>query len=86
LLVTVSITACAGFLDLFAIPVGTRAFRTALIHMSLNLAATAAYAGGFAWRHGEYGHGRAVSGGQLALSAASLAALGVSGFLGGKLT
>ncbi|WP_034260775.1 DUF2231 domain-containing protein [Actinospica robiniae] len=78
--------ACVGFLDLFAIPVGTRAFRTALIHMSLNLAVTAAYAGGFAWRHGGYGHDLAVSGGQFALSAASLAVLGVSGFLGGKLT
>lgn len=79
------VAACAGFLDLFAIPVGTRAFRTALVHMSLNLVVTAAYAGGFAWRHGGYGHGRAVSGGQLALSAASLAVLCVSGFLGGKL-
>jgi uncharacterized membrane protein len=77
--------ACAGFLDLFAIPTATRAFRTALVHMSLNLAVTAAYAGNFAWRHGDYGHGHAVAGGQLALSAVSLAALSASGFLGGKL-
>lgn len=77
--------ASAGFMDLFAIPTGTRAFRTALVHMSLNLLVTVAYAIGFAWRRGDYGHGDAVSAGQLALSAVSLAALSVSGFLGGKL-
>lgn len=79
------VAACAGFLDLFAIPAGTRAFRTALVHMSLNLVVTAAYAGNFAWRHGDYGKGHAVTGGQIALSAVSLAVLSVSGFLGGKL-
>ena len=42
--------ACAGFLDLFAIPTATRAFRTALVHMSLNLAVIATYAIGYAWR------------------------------------
>lgn len=77
--------ASIGFLDLLAIPTGTRAFRTGLLHMSLNLLVTAAYAVGFAWRHGAYGHGGAVGSGQLALSAVSLAVLCVSGFLGGKL-
>ncbi|MBD3145117.1 DUF2231 domain-containing protein [Microbispora bryophytorum] len=42
--------AMAGFLDLFAIPVGTPAFRTGLLHMGLNLVITAAYAAGFLWR------------------------------------
>jgi uncharacterized membrane protein len=77
--------ALVGFLDLFVIPAGTAAFRTGLLHMSLNLAVTAAYAGNFFWRHGDYTHGHPVAGGQLALSAVSLAVLGVSGFLGGKL-
>ncbi|MCX4996683.1 DUF2231 domain-containing protein [Streptomyces longwoodensis] len=78
--------ACVGFLDLVAIPSGTPAFRTGLVHMTLNLAVTAAYAAGFAWRHADgYGAGRAVTPGQLALSAVSLAALGFSGHLGGKL-
>ncbi|MFL6055422.1 MAG: DUF2231 domain-containing protein [Actinoallomurus sp.] len=76
--------AMVGFLDLFAIPAGTRAFRTALTHMTLNLLVTAAYAGGFAWRHAA-GPGSRVGAGMLALSAVSLAVLGVSGFLGGKL-
>src|SRR5947209_722202 len=42
--------ATVGFLDLFAIRTGTRAFRTALVHMSLNLAVTAGYAVGFVIR------------------------------------
>jgi uncharacterized membrane protein len=78
--------ACVGFLDLFAIPSGTPAFRTGLVHMSLNLAVTAAYAGNFAWRQsGGYPLGQGVGYGQLALSAVALAALGLSGYLGGKL-
>lgn len=77
--------ALVGFLDLFAIPAGTRAFRTALLHMSLNLGITVAYAVGFWWRQGDYADGDPVGGGQLALSAVSLAALTVSGYLGGKL-
>lgn len=74
--------AVPGFLDLFGIPTGTLAFRTGLIHMSLNLAVTAVYAVGFLWRAGDTGP---VSAGQIALSAVSLAALGVSGYLGGML-
>jgi uncharacterized membrane protein len=79
------LAALVGFLDLFAIPTGTRAFRTGLIHMTLNLAVTGAYVANFFWRHGSYTEGHSVSAGRLALSAVSLAALGVSGFLGGKL-
>ncbi|MGW0732180.1 DUF2231 domain-containing protein [Streptomyces sp. NPDC002851] len=78
--------ATVGFLDLFAIPTGTTAYRTALIHMTLNLAITAAYAGGFAWRQADgYPAGQAVPGPQLALSACLLIVLAVSGYLGGKL-
>jgi uncharacterized membrane protein len=77
--------ALVGFLDLFAIPTGTRAFSTGLIHMSLNLCIVGSYVGNFFWRHGTYTHGHSVAGGPLALSAVTLAVLGVSGFLGGKL-
>ncbi|MFL5333978.1 MAG: DUF2231 domain-containing protein [Geminicoccaceae bacterium] len=77
--------AMVGFLDLFAIPTGTPSFRTGLLHMSLNLTVTAAYVGNFFWRHASYTNGEPVPGGQLALSAFSLALLGVSGYLGGKL-
>lgn len=73
--------ASVGFLDLFAIPAGTRAHRTALLHMSINLVVTGAYAVGFVLRDGK----GPVGWGVLALSAAALAALSVSGYLGGEL-
>jgi uncharacterized membrane protein len=77
--------AMVGFLDLLGIPTGSKAFRTGLIHMSLNLTVTVAYAVNFVWRHGSYTGGKAVGAGMLALSAVSIAVLAVSGFLGGKL-
>ncbi len=77
--------AMVGFLDLTAIPAGTRAFRTGLVHMTLNLAVTAAFVANFFWR--QAGSDQAVPAGlgPLLLSALSLAALAVSGYLGGKL-
>lgn len=75
--------ACAGFLDLFAIPTRTAAHRTALLHMSLNLAVTAAYAVNFLLRGS--GETRPVDWGPLVLSAVSLVVLATSGYLGGKL-
>ncbi|MFF1398462.1 DUF2231 domain-containing protein [Streptomyces sp. NPDC058287] len=77
--------ALVGFLDLFAIPPGTRAFRIGLVHMTLNLLVTAAYTANFLWRHADYRPDAGVAGGMLALNAVGLAALGVSGHLGGKL-
>jgi len=74
-----------GALDLLAIPTRTTAFRTGLVHMSLNLAITAAYAINFGLRRGASTEGTPVSIGPLALAAASLAALAFSGFLGGRL-
>jgi uncharacterized membrane protein len=79
------LAAVVGFLDLFAIPTATPAFRTALLHMTLNLLVTAAYVVNFLWRHADYTDGGSVGIGRLVLSAVSVAALGVSGFLGGKL-
>lgn len=79
------VAAMTGFLDLFAIPAGTRAFRVGVIHMTLNLLVTCAYAGNFLWRHADQGPSGSVGAGPLALNALSLAALGVSGYLGGKL-
>ncbi|MEV6253071.1 DUF2231 domain-containing protein [Nocardia sp. NPDC051911] len=76
--------ATIGFLDLLAIPTGTLAFRTGLLHMTLNLLVTVAYAVGFFWRRGA-DTTRAVPAGPLALSVAALVALAMSGYLGGKL-
>ncbi|HJP75562.1 MAG TPA: DUF2231 domain-containing protein [Pseudonocardiaceae bacterium] len=77
--------AMIGFLDLMAIPTGTRAFRTGLVHMSLNLLVTGAYVGNFFWRQAGYDHSGPVAIGPLVLSVLSLAALALSGYLGGKL-
>jgi len=74
-----------GFLDLFAIPTGTPAHRTALLHMAINLLVTIAFALNFWWRHGGPDHGDPVATGQILLSAISLAGLALSGSLGGKL-
>jgi uncharacterized membrane protein len=78
--------AVAGFLDLVAIPADSRAFRIACIHMSINLLLTFGYAGNFAWRYKTDVPGAPVGLAMIALSAVSIAALGVSGYLGGKLT
>jgi uncharacterized membrane protein len=77
--------ALVGLVDLLAIPAGTHAFRVGLIHMTLNLLVTAAYAGNFLWRNAGDGPSGRVGAGQLTLSAVSLAVLGVSGWLGGRL-
>lgn len=79
------LAAMIGFLDLFAIPVGTAAFRTGVLHMAVNLVATAAYAGNFLWRLSDYHRPDPVGAGQLALSVVSLLCLGAGGYLGGKL-
>lgn len=80
------VAAMVGLLDLIAIPSGTRAFRVGLVHMALNLAVTISYIVNFAWRHGAAGDDAAVGVGPLALSVISLAALGLSGYLGGMLS
>lgn len=76
--------ASAGFLDLFAIPTGTPAFRLGLTHMSLNLAVVVGYAIDLWWRLSVTTTG-GVPLGPLLLGAASLAVLTVSAYLGGKL-
>ena len=76
--------AVVGFLDFLLIPAGTRAHRTAVAHMGLNLAITAAYAGDFLWRSSDPPDGTAT--GPLLLSVVALATLGVSGSLGGALS
>jgi len=75
-----------GLLDLVVIPPGTPAFRTACTHMSINLVLIFAYMGNFAWRYRSHSHSGPVDLRMVALSAASVAALAVSGYLGGKLT
>jgi uncharacterized membrane protein len=75
-----------GFLDLLAIPTGTRAFRTALVHMALNLAVVALFAVAFALRRSRLDEPDGTPIGVLGLSVVALALLGASGWLGGMLT
>ena len=74
--------ASVGLLDFFTLPAGTPAFRTGLVHLTLNVAITLAYAGNALWRRGEDNQ---VAIGPIVLSAVSLIALTISGYLGGKL-
>ncbi len=80
------LAAVFGAIDYLAIPTGTRAFKTALTHMALNLTVVALFAVGLALRHGELDDPDGTSVGLLVLSAVALAVLGVSGWLGGVLT
>jgi uncharacterized membrane protein len=84
-LVGAAAAALLGFLDLFAIPTGTRAFRTGLLHMSLNLVVVAVYVGGFLLRRGRLEQPDGVPAGLIVLSAVALGVLTVSGWLGGQL-
>src|SRR3954467_3989090 len=72
------LAALAGTLDLVAIPTGTRAFRTGLVHMTLNLVVAAGFVVGFFWRHASCGPPAAVGTGQLVLSILLLCVLGAS--------
>ncbi len=76
------VAALFGFLDLFAIPIGTRAFRAGLAHMGLNLTVILAYLVNFLLRRDGHGPTPAAL---IVLSVVSLAVLAVSGYLGGHL-
>ncbi|HEY0473966.1 MAG TPA: DUF2231 domain-containing protein [Kribbella sp.] len=74
----------AGIFDLFSIPSGTPAFRTGLLHMSINFAVIAMYFVNWIWRN-SLSDKDTVPSGPLVWSIFSLALLGLSGYLGGKL-
>jgi len=77
--------ATVGFLDLFGIPPGTKARRIGLVHMTVNLVATALFALGWLLRRPDVAPPEGTSTGDLALSIAALAVLSVGGYLGGEL-
>jgi uncharacterized membrane protein len=79
-----AVAAAFGLMDLLVIPSGTPAHRTGLTHMVLNLGVTAAFAVSFLLRRSDTDG--EVSVGLIVLSAVALGALGLSGWLGGKLT
>lgn len=77
--------AVPGFIDLLGIPGGSPALRTAVIHMALNLTATAGYTVGFFLRGSPEDPTGPVGIVPLVISIASLLVVGAGGFLGGEL-
>jgi uncharacterized membrane protein len=84
-LVAAVLAAVFGVIDFVAIPRGTRAFRTALRHMLLNLIVLGLFLIGFIWRATDHLELDKTRWGQLALSAVAVALLIVSVWLGNEL-
>ncbi len=80
------VAAMVGLLDLFAIPTGTLAFRTGLIHMTINVSVVVLFAISWLVRRGDIDAPEATSWGLIALSAVALGLLAAAGWLGGRLT
>jgi uncharacterized membrane protein len=77
--------AVAGLADLRWIRPSSPAFRTATVHMMLNASLICAYAIDFGWRCRSHSYRAPTSISELAVSAACILTLGVSGFLGGRI-
>jgi uncharacterized membrane protein len=77
------LAALFGLMDLLVIPRGTKAFRTGLTHMTLNLIVVALFVVDFAIRAAQGSEKANVVG--FILSLVALALLSASGMLGGKL-
>lgn len=76
------VAAVFGLMDFLTIPQGTTARRVGFIHMGLNLTTTAVFAGVWVIWPSEASVGTV----PLALTVLALAMLGVSGWLGGKMS
>lgn len=77
------VAAVFGFMDLLTIPRGTRAFRTAITHMTLNLVVVALFLVNVGVRSGGGIDSRTMAG--VVMTIVGLVVLSVSGWLGGKL-
>lgn len=73
-----------GFLDYLTIPGGTMAKRTGTLHLILNVATLALFASAFAIRMDDAATETSI--GLIVVSVVALGMLGISGWLGGKLT
>jgi uncharacterized membrane protein len=83
---TALFAAMFGLLDLFAIPTGTVALRTGLIHLSLTLTVTVLFAVSWVIRRGDIDAVGETGWGLIALSAAGLLLLAAAGWFGGRLS
>ncbi|HEY6277444.1 MAG TPA: DUF2231 domain-containing protein [Streptosporangiaceae bacterium] len=84
-LIGAAAAALAGFLDLAAIPAGTRARRMALVHMTLNITVTVAYLADWLVRRAVLRPPDRVPPALIVLSAVNFTVLAISGYLGGRL-
>ena len=75
-----------GVLDLLTIPRNTKAFQTGVRHLLLNSAAVSLYGLNLVIRNGRLDKAGAVPVALIGLSAVALLLLGLSGWLGGKLS
>jgi uncharacterized membrane protein len=80
------LAASFGVMDLATVPRRSRAFRVGVTHGSLNVAITLLFVVDFFWRFTSNDHASKTTPGQLALTAVGVAALSVSGWLGGMLS
>lgn len=80
------LAASVGFLDLVAIPTGTPAFRTGLLHAGLNLTVVGLFTVSLLVRQGDIDDPGETGAGLLALSAVTVGLLGAAGWLGGRLS
>lgn len=80
------VAAIFGVQDLLKIARGSRAFRTALTHVALNVLAAVLFIIGYAWRAGDHVELDKTRWGQLALSAVAVTVLVVAIWLGQRLT
>jgi uncharacterized membrane protein len=84
-IVGAAVASVVGSVDLASIPTGTTAFRVACFHMALSITVTCAYVVNIGWRILAPEQGGPVAQGALVLSGASVGALVLSAFLGGRL-
>lgn len=79
------VAAVFGAMDAIRIPLGTRAFKAAMAHMTSNVTALGLYTVSLALRHGRLDEGP-VAIAPLVVSIVALTSLGLGGWLGGELT
>ena len=75
-----------GVIDLSNLPKGSSVLKTARIHAGLNSTALGLFIGSFIWRYTTQDSWDSAPVGPLILSIIGLAAVGISGFLGGRLS
>jgi uncharacterized membrane protein len=80
------VAAVFGLLDLLGIPRNTRAFKTGLLHLAVNLGVVALFVANLLWRKDEWDEANKVRAAQMLLTVVALGLLAFSGWLGGRLT